>query len=206
MFINRKVELEQLSGLYHSDRAELFVLYGRRRVGKTELLCAFCARKAHIFFIATLSADSEQLANFSQQIWGFDHAETSAGFTFPSWEAAFQSLAGLPGRPVVVMDEFTYLIRGNKAIPSILQKVWDERLQKTQVMLILCGSYIGRMETEILGHQAPLYGRRTGSTLLQPLGLPSSALFYPKYSPEEQFLAWAVVGGMPYYLATFTDR
>lgn len=206
MFINRKVELEQLSGLYRSDRAELFVLYGRRRVGKTELLRAFCAGKAHIFFIATLSTDSEQLANFSQQIWGFDHAETPAGFTFPSWEAAFRAMADLPGRPVVVLDEFTYLISGNKVIPSILQKVWDERLKNTQVMLILCGSYIGMMETEIMGYQAPLYGRRTGSTLLQPLSLPSSALFYPKYIPEEQFLAWAVVGGMPYYLTTFTDR
>ena len=206
MFINRKVELEQLSGLYRSDRAELFVLYGRRRVGKTELLRAFCATKPHIFFIATLSTDNEQLANFSKQIWEFNHPETPEGFTFPSWDAAFKALADLPGRPVVVLDEFTYLMSGNKAISSILQKVWDERLKKTRVMLILCGSYIGMMETEILGHRAPLYGRRTGSTLLQPLGLPSSALFYPKYSPEERFLAWAVVGGMPYYLTTLTDK
>jgi AAA+ ATPase superfamily predicted ATPase len=194
MFINRKAELDQLSDLYHSNRAELFVLYGRRRVGKTELLRAFCVGKPHIFFIATLSADSEQLATFSQQIWGFDHPETPNGFTFPTWEAAFRALADLPGRPVLVLDEFTYLMSGNKAIPSILQKVWDERLKNTQVMLILCGSYIGMMETEILGHQAPLYGRRTGSALLLPLGLPSSALFYPKYSPEEQFLTWAVIG------------
>jgi AAA+ ATPase superfamily predicted ATPase len=206
MFVNRKIELDQLSDLYRSERAELFVLYGRRRVGKTELLRAFCAGTAHIFFIATLSADSEQLATLSQQIWGFNHSETPEGFSFPSWEAAFRALADLPGRPVVVLDEFTYLISGNKAIPSILQKAWDERLKNTRVMLILCGSYIGMMETEILGYQAPLYGRRTGSTLLQPLSLPSSAQFYPKYSPEEQFLAWAVVGGMPYYLTTFSDQ
>jgi AAA+ ATPase superfamily predicted ATPase len=206
VFINRNAEIEHLSSLYRSDRAELFVLYGRRRVGKTELLRAFCAGKAHIFFIATLSTDSEQLATFSQQIWGFDHTETPPGFTFPSWESAFRALADLSGRPVVILDEFTYLISGNKAIPSILQKIWDERLKNTKVMLILCGSYIGMMETEILGYQAPLYGRRTGSTLLQPLGLPSSALFYPKYTPDEQFLTWAVVGGMPYYLSTFSDR
>lgn len=42
MFINRKAELRILSNLYETDRAELFVLYGRRRVGKTELLRAFC--------------------------------------------------------------------------------------------------------------------------------------------------------------------
>jgi AAA+ ATPase superfamily predicted ATPase len=206
MFIDRKNELQQLSDLYRSDQGILFILYGRRRVGKTELLRSFCAEKPHIFFIATLSADSEQLASFSQQIWGFDHSETPAGFSFPSWEAAFRALANLPGRPVVVLDEFTYLISGNKAIPSILQKVWDDRLRNSRVMLVLCGSYIGMMETEVMGYNAPLYGRRTNSVLLQALDLPSSALFYPKYSPEERFLAWAVVGGMPYYLTTFSDR
>lgn len=205
MFINRKAELEQLSRLYNSDRAELYILYGRRRVGKTELLRAFCADKPYIFFIATLSSDNEQLATFSRQVYGFNHTEVPAGFTFPTWEAALQALADLPmsPRPIIILDEFTYLISGNKAIPSILQKVWDEKLKDTGLMLVLCGSYIGMMETEVLGYRAPLYGRRTASTLLRPLDLPSSALFFPKYSPEDQFLTWAVLGGMPYYLRTF---
>ncbi len=208
MFINRKAEFEQLNHLYSSDHAELFVLYGRRRVGKTELLRAFCSNKPHIFFIATLSSDTEQLATISQQIYGFNHTEVPAGFSFPTWEAAFKALADLPmqSRPIVVLDEFTYLISGNKAIPSILQKVWDEKLSKTNLMLILCGSYIGIMETEVLGYQAPLYGRRTAASLLRPLDLSSSSLFFPNYSFEEQFLAWAVLGGMPYYLRTFNDR
>lgn len=208
MFIDRNTELEQLNRLYRSDQAELFVLYGRRRVGKTELLRAFCEEKPHLFFIATLSSDAEQLATFSQQIYGFNHPGTPAGFTFPSWESAFQTLADLPmePRPIVVLDEFTYLISGNKAVPSILQKVWDARLRNTHLMMALCGSYIGMMETEVLGYQAPLYGRRTASTLLQPLDLPSAAYFFPKYPAEDQFLAWAVLGGMPYYLCMFQDQ
>ena len=84
------------------------------------------------------------------------------------------ALADLPGRPIMVLDEFTYLISGNKAIPSILQKVWDESLRTTQVFLILCGSYVGMMEREVLAYQAPLYGRRTGSYLLPPLALPAA--------------------------------
>ena len=207
MFIDRKTELELLGQRYRSNQAELFVLYGRRRVGKTELLHAFCADKPHIFFIATLSSDSEQLATFSQQVYGFTHADVPSGFTFPSWEAALRALGELPGqpKPIIVLDEFTYLISGNKAIPSILQKVWDETLKNTQIMMVLCGSYIGMMETEVLGYQAPLYGRRTASTLLRPMDLASSALFFPSYSAEEKFLTWAVVGGMPYYLRTFQD-
>ena len=206
MFINRKIELELLSNLYESERAELYVLYGRRRVGKTELLHAFCQNKPHIFFIATLSTDAEQLATFSQHIWAFTHSETPANFSFPSWDAAFTALADLPDKPIVVLDEFTYLISGNKAIPSILQKVWDASLKNTKIKLFLCGSYIGMMETKVLGYRAPLYGRRTQSTLLAPLDLPSSALFYPNYTADEQFLAWAILGGMPYYLRTFNDE
>ena len=206
MFTGRVSELAQLESLYASDRAELFVLYGRRRVGKTELLRAFCADKPHLFFIATLSSDSDQLAAFSQSVYDLIHTEVPEGFSYPSWEAALAAIVDLPHRTVVVLDEFTYLIGGNKAIPSVLQKVWDERLKNSNVFLILCGSFIGMMETEVLGYRAPLYGRRTGSYLLSPLELPTVPFFFPRYSPVQQVEAWAVLGGMPYYLSAFSDR
>ena len=206
MFVDRQEELAQMNRLYHSTRAELFVLYGRRRVGKTELLRAFCAEKPHLFFIATLSSDTEQLAAFSQHVWRFTHGETLEGFTFPTWEDAFRSLAILPGRSVIVLDEFTYLISGNKAIPSVLQKVWDETLKDANLLLVLCGSYIGMMENEVLGYQAPLYGRRTGSLLLRPFGLAALARFFPGASAEERLRTWGVLGGMPYYLKVFSEQ
>jgi len=205
VFFNRTDELSQLELLLQAEEAQLFVLYGRRRVGKTELLRAFCENKPHLFFIATLSSDGDQLAAFSQRIWGFEHSEIPDGFTFPSWETAFRALVDLPGRPIVVLDEFTYLIGGNKAIPSILQKVWDESLKDTRVFLVLCGSYIGLMEAEGLGYQAPLYGRRTGSLFLQPLSLPAATAFFPDHTPVHQIEAWSVLGGMPYYLEVFDD-
>jgi AAA+ ATPase superfamily predicted ATPase len=206
MFIGREAELVRLETLYASGHAELFILYGRRRVGKTELLREFCANKPHIFFIATLSSDHDQLAAFSQDIYRLIHADVPEGFSYPSWEAALRALVELPGHLVIVLDEFTYLIEGNKAIPSILQKVWDERLKNSNVFMILCGSYIGMMETEVIGYKAPLYGRRTGSILLNPLELPTIPLFFPNYTPNQHIEAWAVLGGMPYYLSAFSDQ
>ena len=91
MFINRQAELANLEAHYQSGRAGLFVLYGRRRVGKTELLRHFCEDKPHIFFIATLSSDFDQFASFSQEIWRFTHENVPEGFTYPSWEAAFRA-------------------------------------------------------------------------------------------------------------------
>lgn len=206
MFINRHDELARLENRYASNKAELFVLYGRRRVGKTELLREFCGTKPNLFFVATLSSDADQLATFSQQIWQFTHESVADNFTFPSWEAAFSALTDLPGRPVIVIDEITYLIAGNKSIPSILQKVWDAQLSRSNVFLVLCGSYMGMMEREIIDYQAPLYGRRTGSELLMPLELPAISLFFPDQTPIQQVETWSVLGGMPYYLSLFSGE
>ena len=52
MFIGRKKELQKLEELYLQDRFQLFVLYGRRRVGKTTFLKEFCKGKNNIFFSA----------------------------------------------------------------------------------------------------------------------------------------------------------
>ena len=205
MFVNREEELAFLEKHYRSSRAELFVLYGRRRVGKTELLRVFCQDKAHVFFIATTSSDESQLARFSEQILTFQGL-SSTGLVFPSWDNAFEQLAALPGRPVVVLDEFTYLTGGNQAIPSILQKAWDTTLKHSDVFLILCGSYVGMMEREVLNYGAPLYGRRTGSWRLDPLDLAAAAQFTPAYDAMQALETWSILGGIPFYLETFDDR
>ena len=59
MFIGRETELKFLEDKYHEKKAQLIVLYGRRRVGKTETLREFCKGKPHIFFSCTQSTDKD---------------------------------------------------------------------------------------------------------------------------------------------------
>lgn len=73
-------------------------------------------------------------------------------------------------------------------------------------MLILCGSYIGFMEREVLGNKSPLYGRRTGQIQLQPFGFRDAAKFHPNYSRADQMRVWALCGGIPFYLQQYDDR
>jgi uncharacterized protein len=68
MFVNRIAELRLLEQRYASNQAELLVLYGRRRVGKTELLARFCEGKRHIFYVADLAAESTLRAGLSAAI------------------------------------------------------------------------------------------------------------------------------------------
>ncbi len=109
-------------------------------------------------------------------------------------------------RMVIVLDEFPYLVAAYPPLATILQRVWDRTLKNSQIMLILCGSYIGMMEETVLGYQAPLYGRRTAQYLLQPLQFIDARLFYPSFELQDQVRAYAVYGGTPAYLHTLQPQ
>jgi len=207
MFINRERELEALERRHRSDQAELYVLYGRRRVGKTELLRAFCQDKRHLFFIADLGTEASALAKFTGQISQFTYGRAEAISPFSSWDAAFEFLAPLAAdeRLLVVLDEFTYLIDANEAVPSILQRLWDSQLRETKLMLVLCGSYVGMMEQHVLAYRAPLYGRRTAQWQLKPMDFWQARAFLPGFDFEDWVRAYAVLGGVPAYLLQFDE-
>lgn len=204
MFVNRLSELNLLEKRFASGKAEFFVLYGRRRVGKTELLARFCEGKRAVFFVSDLCSEISLRATLSNAINTTLFGPGQMDAVFSSWEALFQALghAAQKERLLVVLDEFPYMVAAYPPLASILQKSWDQTLKNSQIMLILCGSYIGMMEETVLGYHAPLYGRRTAQYLLEPLQFKDTRLFYPSFPLEDQVRAYAVFGGTPAYLHT----
>ena len=97
MFVGRKTELKFLQDKYNSPKAQLVILYGRRRVGKTETLREFCRGKPHVFYSCTQSTDKVQLARFSQQMLREDLPAKRYISQFSDWEMAFRSIS-LPKR------------------------------------------------------------------------------------------------------------
>jgi AAA+ ATPase superfamily predicted ATPase len=86
----------------------------------------------------------------------------------------------------------------------VLQKLWDHRWQRDKgFMLVLCGSYVGFMEREVLGAKSPLFGRRTGQLKLGPLDHKEAGAFFPHWDLEERARAWFLCGGVPAYLKAF---
>jgi len=206
MFLNRQAELRLLEERYASDQAELFVLYGRRRVGKTELLTEFIKDKRAIFFVADLDVEPVLRASFSAAVNAQLFGPEAASAVYSSWEDIFMLLARQAGkeRLVVVLDEFTYLVNAHPPLASTLQRLWDTHLRHTRLMLVLCGSYIGMMEEAVLGYNAPLYGRRTAQYLLDPLPFHDARLFFPDYNLADQVRAYAIFGGTPAYLGALS--
>ncbi len=203
MFVDRVRELEMLEDRYRSDQAELFVLYGRRRVGKTELLAQLCQDKPHIFFVADYDVEAVLRASLSRAVNAVVLGDAATGGVYQSWDDLFLAVANYAQTEplLMVLDEFTYLVAAHPPLASILQRLWDSRLRHTRLMLVLCGSYIGMMEEAVLGYRAPLYGRRTGQYLLEPLGFHDAVPFLAAFDPTDQVRAYATLGGTPAYLS-----
>ena len=205
MFYNRENELERLNARYQEKLAQLLIIYGRRRVGKTELLQQFVSDKLHIYFLADLSNEKEQLQQFSERIRLFTNDASLIGNPFQSWNSLFSYLNKLAQkqRLVIIIDEYQYLQMNNRAIASIIQKSWDEELKDSSIFLVLCGSYISFMEHELLAYKSPLYGRRTGQFYIEPMNFYEASQFFDSYSMKNKIRAFGILGGIPAYLLQF---
>jgi AAA+ ATPase superfamily predicted ATPase len=207
-FVNRDPEIQFLLDRMASRKAEFIVVYGRRRIGKTELLKEAFKKKKSIYFVADLGADQDQRRRLSETIQLSFPSPLLQTEPPPEWDPLLRYLVDLGSkqRIVLILDEFPYLCSSQPALPSILQRIWDEMGKDSKLYIILCGSLVSFMEREILGHKSPLYGRRTGQLLLQPLSLLTLKEFFPRYSPEERISTYAILGGVPAYLIQFLDK
>jgi uncharacterized protein len=207
-FIGRQRELAVLQELADSGKPELFVLYGRRRVGKTELLQQLCAGRRAAYFLAAQVRDKDNLRAFRKVLEEALGDPLIGSIEFPDWTAALSYAAERTGseRLVLVLDEFPYLCEANPGLPSLLQRFWDLRGKRSSLMLVLCGSQVSFMEKEVLAERSPLFGRRTGQRRLEPLSPAESLGFFGKWPREQALLAYGIVGGMPAYLGRFDER
>lgn len=196
-FVNREEELSRLRALYDSGEPEFAVVYGRRRLGKTELVRrSLDDRENGVLFQATETTKQVQLDQFVEEA-----AETFPGVARikPDWEPLVAHLAEQDA--IIVLDEFPYLVDADESLPSTLQRLWDHELQDTAVTIVLVGSSIGMMEEAALLGNSPLYGRCTAKLDLRQLPFDAAVEFFPAtYSTEEQIFAWGIFGGTPYYL------
>lgn len=205
-FINRTQELDFLNKLYKktTKEAQFLVLYGKRRVGKTELIKHFIAQKPNIYYLATRGNSHDQLETATELITSY-FGET--GVRFATWRNLFdylgKKLKESKKRLVIVFDEFTFLAQSDEAISSYFQYGWDEQLKNTHTLLVLMGSSISMMYKHALVHSAPLYGRRTAQWLLEPFTFNESKRFFRSNDFEKIFSLYAITGGIPAYLKIF---
>ena len=202
MFYGRKKELDILQKRYQGDSFECIILYGRRRIGKTALIDAFCKNKECIFFSAIDGTAQENLETLSAEIYRFSHPGAVEAPVYGSFQAAFQEIDKLADhhRLIFVVDEYPYLAKAEPSVSSRLQHLIDHEWAKSRLFVILCGSSMSFMEKQVLGYESPLYGRRTAQIRLEAMSYSETAAFAPKLSPAAKALLYGITGGIPHYI------
>lgn len=205
-FLDREDELAALEDQWNAADARWFVLWGRRRVGKTELLNRFVVGRRALYFGATDTTELSQLRAFSEELAVVSANSLLAAEPVRTWEAALaaieQFVAGA-ARTAVVLDEFQFLAARQAGLETLLNNWWREVGRHLPLVLVLAGSEIAFFAREVLGGK--MYGRRTGQLRLLPFDYRAAALFTPGYSAEDRVRTYAVCGGMPYYLDMWSD-
>jgi AAA+ ATPase superfamily predicted ATPase len=209
-FHDRVDEIQQLDRLLDRGTSQLVVVFGRRRIGKTRLLTRWLAQQRGtqgVYWVAHRTSSDILLRGFSRALT--TALDPQAGeMVFPTWEAAIGRLFALAReqRTIAVIDEFPYLVRSVPALPSLLQALWDQHQQGSDLVLVLCGSHYQMMHDELLSPRRPLFGRATATLLLDEIAPEQLRLFLPRYSPEQIVETYAVIGGVPKYLELWDDR
>jgi AAA+ ATPase superfamily predicted ATPase len=200
-FLNRVEELGLLARRWKKGEGQIFLLWGRRRVGKTELLLEFGRDKRTLFFEATSGTRTDHLSDFSERL---AEATGRAGLAALDWRSALDAVADwaeAEGPVLLALDEFQHIARESPEVGSAINVWWRERGRDAPVFVVLSGSEIGFFEREVVSYSASTYGRRAGQLRLEPFKPEDVGLFLPSWDAEDRVRAYAVFGGMPYYLA-----
>lgn len=206
-FVGRGRELAVLERAWHSDRGAFIPVYGRRRIGKSKLILQFLQHHTGVYFIGKQAPAALQLREFLVAAADAVREPLLADLALNGWKSAFEAVVSRwrgPGKLVLALDEFQWMVETSPELPSILQELWDREWQASaKVQLLVCGSFIGFMEREILGEKSPLFGRRTAQIHLQPFDLREARAFHPNWSLADVARVRFVAGGVPLYLRAF---
>ncbi len=207
LFVNRQEELEILEERFNNGKPEFILIYGRRRVGKTELVVNFIKNKPCLYFLSEEKRYSDNLDEMKRAAADLLKDDEFKLIMFENWVQMFKSFSErIKNRTVIIIDEFPYLVQENRGIPSEFQKIWDMHLSKSEnIMLILVGSSISMME-ELLGRKSPLFGRRTGQLEVKPVDIFQVGKFLPGYDMENCIKVYGCTDGIPLYLKQFDTK
>lgn len=199
MFVGRKEEVKEIKEALISQKFESILLYGRRRVGKTEIIKEALkgCKKTVINYECKRASINSNLEKITQL---FTETFNMVDISFKSFDDFFEFVFkhSLAYEFVLVIDEFSFLLESDFSIESSLAVAIDRYKNNSKMKLIISGSYINIM-TKMIDYGSHSYGRFNHLFLIRPFDYYTSSYFYKNYSNEDKIKMYSVFGGLPYF-------
>ena len=199
-FIGRKEELEELNKHFSSDRFEMGVIYGSRRIGKTSLLKKFIEGKTSFYFQAKQSNELDNRTSFSNEInklIGIPYT-----FLYPTYSDGFDALLKYADEKplIIVIDEIAFIASSDKGFLSELQFNIDHKFKDKKIKLLLSGSTISFMKNILKDKRGPLFQRSTFQMNIKKMLYSDALAFLAGLKDEEKIAYLSIFGEHPFYL------
>jgi AAA+ ATPase superfamily predicted ATPase len=201
-FYDRKAELAALENACSGKGAEMIVVSGRRRIGKSRLIDEFLKNKDHAKILIVPKEEKQIAGDFAVALAdgykpSFNNVEQALEYFFINFK-----------KRILYIDEFPNLIDVNASLPYVFQRVWEKYKDNTLKTLIFSGSYVSMMEKIFTRQKAPLFNRAGYQMVLQPL--PFKVVWEMQedlgFKATEKVTNYCVLGGVPYYYELLTKR
>ena len=202
-FYDREDELKVLEKACSGKGAEMIVISGRRRVGKSRLVDEFLKGRDHANVLVVPKEEKQVAQDFAAAL--ADEYTPSFGSIRDALEYFFTKSK----KRILYVDEFPNLMEVNPSLPYEFQRAWESHKDRTSKILIFSGSYVSMMDKIFTRQKAPLFSRAGYFMLLQPLHLDVIWKIQSDIGVKnaaEKIQNYCIFGGVPYYYELLEKR
>ncbi len=212
-FYNREKELALLDSIKErsENNAQMTVIVGRRRIGKTSLI-----KKANegdntsLYLFVTRKNEVLICEEFKEVIERRLHVRLFGSFT--RFKDLFQYLMNLSENRSItlILDEFQEFNSVNPSVYSEMQNIWDSYKDHSKMNLVICGSIYSLMKNIFENSKEPLFGRATERIHLKAFDVNTLkeiiAENYPGYKEDDLLAFYTFTGGVAKYVELLVNK
>lgn len=208
--IGRQAECDRLEKCLTASQAQLVIVYGRRRVGKTFLINQFFEGRFDFKLTGAYAQPKEtQLRYFIAELNRQAGTEHSAP---KDWIDAFALLRdhlsslSKEEKHVVFFDEMPWMDTQRSGFLAAFEWFWNDwGCTQDNLIFIVCGSATSWMVEKIAENKGGLFNRQTCRLYLQPFNLSETEAYLLSrgidWSRRDITECYMIMGGIPYYLS-----
>lgn len=193
MLTGRSDEIHYLNQFYERMGSQIIVVYGQKGVGKTRLIREFTEDKPNFFYACRDSSEREQRYQWGRELYALGHEIE----VFPKWHEIFAAcLRELPGKAVLVLDEFQFIVKNSGSFTKELISFVNSDIGR-EFFVILISSSASWVENSMVKKMGEAALGLSALLKIRPLDFFKLRRAFPGYSVEDAMYLYAVLGGFP---------